>query len=312
MIRGADISIAQLRVLLAVVEEQSYTRAAARLGVSQSGVSHSMQALEKLVGGPLITKAAERWEPTALGELVLTSARKVVGEFQVLSQQVAQFHNEVDETLKIGVIPSALTGWLSPHLSSLTSRYPDAISLVLEGMEEEIKEWVESGVINMGVTTDVTQLNLTYWREHFDWRLLKKDEIVAVLPENHQLSKQGNVTVAELAEHPLIMSSGGCEALIQQIFAHSLEEVDTFQVDFWVRDTRTLLQMVAGDVGVSLVPRLALHNKAATNVVTRPLSPRRDRNLIAFWPKQQPLNPVGEQLLKECKDYTPRASHPSH
>ncbi len=46
MIRGADITISQLRVLLAVVEEQSYTRAAERLGVSQSGVSHSMQALE--------------------------------------------------------------------------------------------------------------------------------------------------------------------------------------------------------------------------------------------------------------------------
>ncbi|MCD1588894.1 LysR family transcriptional regulator [Halomonas sp. IOP_14] len=301
MIRGADISIAQLRVLLAVVEEQSYTRAAARLGVSQSGVSHSMQALEKLVGGPLITKAAERWEPTALGELVLTSARKVVGEFQVLSQQVAQFHNEVDETLKIGVIPSALTGWLSPHLSSLTSRYPDAISLVLEGMEEEIKEWVESGVVDMGITTDVTQLNLTYWCEHFDWQLLKKDEVVAVLPENHSLCKQASVTVAELADHPLIMSSGGCEALIQQIFAHSLEEVDTFQVDFWVRDTRTLLQMVAGDVGVSLVPTLALNNKPAANVVTLPLSPQRDRNLIAFWAKWQPLNQVGQQLLKECK-----------
>lgn len=301
MIRGADISIAQLRVLLAVVEEQSYTRAAARLGVSQSGVSHSMQALEKLVGGPLITKAAERWEPTALGELVLTSARKVVGEFQVLSQQVAQFHNEVDETLKIGVIPSALTGWLSPPLSSLTSRYPDAISLVLEGMEEEIKEWVESGVVDMGITTDVTQLNLTYWCEHFDWQLLKKDEVVAVLPENHSLCKQASVTVAELADHPLIMSSGGCEALIQQIFAHSLEEVDTFQVDFWVRDTRTLLQMVAGDVGVSLVPTLALNNKPATNVVTLPLSPQRDRNLIAFWAKRQPLNQVGQQLLKECK-----------
>ncbi|CAD5269122.1 LysR, substrate-binding [Halomonas sp. 59] len=301
MIRGADISIAQLRVLLAVVEEQSYTRAAARLGVSQSGVSHSMQALEKLAGGPLITKAAERWEPTALGELVLTSARKVVGELKVLSQQVAQFHNEVDGTLKIGVIPSALTGWLSPHLSSLTSRYPDAISLVLEGMEEEIKEWVESGVVDMGITTDVTQLNLTYWCEHFDWQLLKKDEIVAVLPENHSLSKQASVTVAELADHPLIMSSGGCEALIQQIFAHSLEEVDIFQVDFWVRDTRTLLQMVDGDVGVSLVPTLALNNKPATNVVTLPLSPQRDRNLIAFWAKRQPMNQVGQQLLKECK-----------
>tara|TARA_R110002020_G_scaffold37774_5_gene113914 strand:+ start:267 stop:1169 length:903 start_codon:yes stop_codon:yes gene_type:complete len=300
MIRGADISIAQLRVLLAVAEAQSYTRAAERLGVSQSGVSHSMQALEKLVGGSLIIKSPEGLVPTALGELVLTSAKRVVGELQILSQQVAQFHNEVDETLKIGVIPSALSGWLSPLLASFTSRYPEAISLVLEGMEEEIKEWVESGVINMGVTTDVTQLNLTYWLEHFDWQLLKKDEIVAVLPENHQLSKQESVTVAELAEHPLIMSSGGCEALIQQIFAHSLEEVDTFQVDFWVRDTRTLLQMVAGDVGVSLVPTLALSNKPTANVVTRPLSPRRDRNLIAFWPKRQPLNPVGKQFLREC------------
>lgn len=188
-----------------------------------------------------------------------------------------------------------------PTLSSLTSRYPDAISLVLEGMEEEIKEWVESGVVDMGITTDVTQLNLTYWCEHFDWQLLKKDEVVAVLPENHSLCKQASVTVAELADHPLIMSSGGCEALIQQIFAHSLEEVDTFQVDFWVRDTRTLLQMVAGDVGVSLVPTLALNNKPATNVVTLPLSPQRDRNLIAFWAKRQPLNQVGQQLLKECK-----------
>lgn len=301
MIRGADISISQLRVLLTVADEKSYTRAATRLGVSQSGVSHSMQALEKLVGGSLIIKSPEGLVPTALGELVLTSAKKVVGELQILSQQVAQFHNEVDETLKIGVIPSALSGWLSPLLASFTSRYPEAISLVLEGMEEEIKEWVESGVINMGVTTDVTQLNLTYWREHFDWQLLKKDEIVAVLPVNHQLSKQGNVTVAELAEHPLIMSSGGCEALIQQIFAHSLEEVDTFQVDLWVRDTQTLLQMVAGDVGVSLVPTLALINMPTAKVVIRPLSLRRDRNLIAFWPKKQPLNKIGIKLLKECK-----------
>ncbi|NAO96144.1 LysR family transcriptional regulator [Halomonas sp. MG34] len=301
MIRGADISISQLRVLLTVADEKSYTRAATRLGVSQSGVSHSMQALEKLVGGSLIIKSPEGLVPTALGELVLTSAKRVVGELQILSQQVAQFHNEVDETLKIGVIPSALSGWLSPLLASFTSRYPEAISLVLEGMEEEIKEWVESGVINMGVTTDVTQLNLTYWREHFDWQLLKKDEIVAVLPANHQLSKQGNVTVAELAEHPLIMSSGGCEALIQQIFAHSLEEVDTFQVDLWVRDTQTLLQMVAGDVGVSLVPTLALINMPTAKVVIRPLSPRRDRNLIAFWPKKQPLNKIGIKLLKECK-----------
>lgn len=299
MIRGADISIAQLRVLLSVVEEQSYTHAASRLGISQSGVSHSIQALEKLAGGALVKRTDKGLEVTALGELVLTSARKVMGELQVLSQQVAQFHNKIDETLKIGMIPSALNGWLSPHLSSFTSRYPEVISLVLEGVEEEIKEWVESGVIDVGITTDVTQLNLHYWHEHFEWQLLKRDEIVAVVPSRHPLSRQASVTVVELADYPLIMSSGGCEALIQQIFANSLEEVDTFQVDFWVRDTQTLLQMVAGEVGVSLVPTLALNNTPAAEVLTLPLSPTRERNLIAFWPKKQPLNQIGRHLLNE-------------
>ena len=123
-----------------------------------------------------------------------------------------------------------------------------------------------------------------------------------MLPESHPLSKQASVTVSQLAEHPLVMSSGGCESLIQQIFAHSLEEVDTFQVDFWVRDTQTLLQMVAGDVGVSLVPTLALNSKPMPGVVTRPLSPRRNRNLIAFWPKKQSLNQIGRQFLKNIQD----------
>lgn len=300
MIRGADITISQLRVLLAVVEEQSYTRAAERLGVSQSGVSHSMQALEKLVGGSLIVKTLNGIKPTALGELVLASAKKVMGELQVLSQQVATHHHETDDTLKIAAIPSAMNGWLTPVLSAFSNRYPEAISLVLEGVEEEIKEWVESGVVDLGITTDITQLNLAYWREHFDWQLVKQDEIVAVLPKGHALSHQNSVAVSELAEHPLIMSSGGCEALIQQIFAHSLEEVDTFQVDFWVRDTCTLLQMVANGVGVSLVPTLALVNKLHADIVPLPLSPNRARHLIAFWPKKAPLGPLGQQLLRKC------------
>ena len=69
MIRGADITIAQLRALLAVEEAQSYTRAAERLGVSQSGVSHAMQSLEERVGGALMVKTPQGVEPTALGEL---------------------------------------------------------------------------------------------------------------------------------------------------------------------------------------------------------------------------------------------------
>lgn len=301
MIRGADITIAQLRALLAVEEAQSYTRAAERLGVSQSGVSHAMQSLEQRVGGALMVKTPQGIEPTALGELVLASARKIMGELQVLSYQVSNHHHETDTTLKIAAIPSALHGWLALVLSGFSSRYPEAMGLVLEGVEEEIKEWVESGVVDIGITTDTTRLNLAYWREHFDWQWIKQDDIVAVLPNSHPLSHHASVRVSELAEYPLVMSSGGCEALIEQIFTSSIEALEgAVQVDFWVRDTRTLLQMVASGVGVSLVPTLALVNKLNADLVTRPLSPRGVRQLIAFWPKKKPLGPVGQQLLQAC------------
>ncbi|WP_447928131.1 LysR family transcriptional regulator substrate-binding protein [Vreelandella sp. EE27] len=95
------------------------------------------------------------------------------------------------------------------------------------------------------------------------------------------------------------MSSGGCEALIQQLFVSTQQERETFTVDFWVRDTHTLLQMVAGEVGVSLMPRLALSNRPAAGVTALPLSPTRQRNLIAFWPQKRPLNPLGQQWLGE-------------
>ena len=120
-------------------------------------------------------------------------------------------------------------------------------------------------------------------------------------PQFHPLSRTSQYHAGGASDAPAYyVHQAVVKALIQQIFAHSLEEVDTFQVDFWVRDTRTLLQMVAGDVGVSLVPTLALNNQQKANVVTLPLSPRCDRTLIAFWPKRQPLNPVGKQLFKEC------------
>ncbi|WP_447555446.1 LysR family transcriptional regulator [Vreelandella sp. EE22] len=309
MKRGADISIAQLRALLAVAQEGSYTRAAARLGVSQSGVSHAMQALEALAGGPLITRTHQGLGLTALGEQVLPSARKITNELQVLGQHIDTFHDQTSTALKIGVIPSALHGWMAPLLARFSQRYPQAIDLVLEGMEEEIKTWVESGVIDIGITTDLTQLNQSYWQEHFDWQRLKSDEILAVVPRQHSLCDQASIALEQLAEYPLIMSSGGCEALIQHLFTGSQEEVDTVQVDFWVRHTQTLLQMVAGGVGVSLVPRLALADPPAVPVSTLPLAPARERNLIAFWPKRRPLNPVGRHWLGEITaSPTPRSS----
>ncbi|WP_148253397.1 LysR family transcriptional regulator [Aidingimonas lacisalsi] len=298
MIRGTEITVSQLRAFLCVVEERSYTKAADRLGVSQSGVSHSLQSLERVVGGQLLRKEHNELHVTALGEIVVTSAKKILSELGTLNYQLENMKGAVDKSLRIGGIPSVLKGLMTPFIDDFSKRYPRSVSLVLEGVEDEVKEWVESGVIDIGFITDITHINAAYWRENFSWEEVCCDEILAVLPESHELATYEAIGVSTLTDYPLIMSSGGCEALIHQIFAKSLDDTHSFQIDFWVRDTATLLDMVAADVGISLVPRLALHSHSTKKVAVKSLTPNIDRTVIAFWPKRQPIGKVGTLFLE--------------
>nr|WP_240458025.1 LysR family transcriptional regulator [Halomonas socia] len=283
------------------MECQSYTKAAEKLGMTQPAVSHSIQSLERVVGGALIVKKANSIGVTALGELVLNSAKNILDEVGVLNRQIARYEGVAEKAIKIGAIPSAIHGNLNVAIELFTQQYPDSISLVLEGVEEEVKEWVESGIVDVGVTTDVSQLNPAYWRQHFFWKPLYKDEVLAILPKHHSLAIEESLTVEKLSEYPLVMSSGGCEALIYQIFSSSLEEIDTFQVDFWVRDTSTLLQMVSGDVGISLVPESAIKSHTTYDVLSKHLSPRIERNVIAFWPRKSPLCEISEKFIDQVR-----------
>ncbi|MFF1843469.1 LysR family transcriptional regulator [Streptomyces sp. NPDC058217] len=99
-----DVELRQLRCLVAIVDEGSFTDAAVALGVSQAAVSRTLASLERALGVRLLRRTSREVTPTATGLRVVAQARRVLGEVAALAQEATSGHTRV----RIGYAWSAL------------------------------------------------------------------------------------------------------------------------------------------------------------------------------------------------------------
>ncbi|WP_394620106.1 LysR substrate-binding domain-containing protein [Lentzea sp. JNUCC 0626] len=113
------ISLRQLEYFVAIVEEESFTRAAERLHVSQPGLSRQFQALEKAAGGPLVERLPRHARPTPAGRAMLPHARAALAEAarardaarSASGAEQGELHVAALYSVSLGVLPDALRVW---------------------------------------------------------------------------------------------------------------------------------------------------------------------------------------------------------
>ncbi|QPF87551.1 LysR family transcriptional regulator [Bradyrhizobium genosp. L] len=114
-----------LIAFLAVARERSFTRAAARLGVSQSALSHTMRALEERLGLRLLTRTTRSVAPTAAGERLLQSIGPRFEEIEAELAALSALRERPAGSIRINAGAHAAETILWPALASLLPRYPD-------------------------------------------------------------------------------------------------------------------------------------------------------------------------------------------
>lgn len=119
--------------------------------------------------------------------------------------------------------------------------------VLFEGTDQEVSEWLQGRVIDVGFASQSTLGP--------DMIPLTKDKMVAVLPKGHVLGDNDIVSVGSLVDYPFIMSTGGCEPLIEESFGRSQSRPS---IKFAVRDMATILNMVGEGLGITIVPELSL------------------------------------------------------
>lgn len=137
-----------LRAFFAVARERSFTRAAAKLGVSQSALSHTLRGLEERLGLRLLTRTTRSVSPTEAGERLLQTVGPRLEEIEAELAAVTELREKPAGTIRITTTEYAADTILWPKLAKLLPKYPDInVEIIIEqGLTDIAAEGYDAGV----------------------------------------------------------------------------------------------------------------------------------------------------------------------
>lgn len=256
----------QLRYLLALAELEHFGRAAERCAVSQSTLSAGILALERQLDAAILDRGAGKHVLfTALGEEVVARARTALAALEALAEAASAARAPLSGKLRLGVIPT-IGPFLLPRLMPvLRDAFPGLRLFVREDVTGALLEWLADNRL------DLLLVALPCECGSAETLAVARDEFVVALPKGHRLAARARVPAAALSgERMLLLEDGHC--LRDQALA--LCGAAGEQEGFAATSLHTVAQMVAGGLGVTLLPRMAVDAGVAAwaDVELRPLA----------------------------------------
>jgi LysR family hydrogen peroxide-inducible transcriptional activator len=295
----------QLRYLTALAESRHFGRAAQACSVTQSTLSAGILALERQLDAAILDRSAGKHVVfTPLGLELVERARGALAALEAVVEAAAAARTPMSGPLRLGVIPT-IGAFLLPRLMpALRGSFP---RLKLYLREDTTARLVERLA---GNRLDMLLLALPCDCGGADCHPVARDEFLVALPPGHRLAVQEQIPVAALAgERLLLLEDGHClrdQALaVCGLLAGDREGQDAFAAT----SLHTLVQMVAGGLGVTLLPRLAVNTgiTEGTGIVLRPLSAAGAwRTLGLAWrpnaPRESEYRALVPLLAETCRD----------
>lgn len=263
-----ESSLQKYRAFVATVDAGSFTLAAERMGYTQSGVSRMVADLERSWGQPLLERGRKGVALTSSGQELLPYVRGVCDEDDRLRERVDQERGLATGLLRIGTISSVATHWIPKMVRAFKSDYPGIAYELLLGDYTELESWLESGRVDCAFVRLPT-------RGDFDVLPLADDELVAVLPECHELAEFGRVPAIRLCDYPFMSLAKDGDVEDAGIFDAIGTKPD---IRFSTWDDYSIMSMVESGLGVSVLPRLILR-RVPYRIAVRGLEPASFRKI---------------------------------
>jgi DNA-binding transcriptional LysR family regulator len=270
----------QLAAFCAVVERQSFSQAADRLGVTQPAVSLQVRALEKRVGKRLLDRSGRRVEPTEAGLTLYRSAQRLLAlEGQLLDELDGAEGGELGGTLQVG----ASTGPGSTVVPLLLCEFQKdnpgvSVSLSISDTQSVV-ERVAERALELGVVGAARRHRGVSFVPFF------RDDVVLACPPDHRFAGR-SITLDHLREEPLIVMQEG--AGVRQVLEDELRRAGTRLRDLEPRLELGLQEsarsaVVAG-YGVTFISRAAIEADLAAGTLAtarvKGLDPAREISLV--------------------------------
>lgn len=292
------ISFKQLTYALAAAETLHFKKAADKCHVSQSALSTALSQLEEQLGVQIFERDNKKVLVTPIGQEVLARAAEIVAQVQSLQNLSSSLKEPLSFPLSVGVIPTIAPYLLPKMFPTLNKRFPNAELRIVEEQSHVLVEKVRKGELDTAILALPYEceglLTLEFWQEDFFWITLKGDKY----------SQQKEITSDEMMHSNLMLLKEGHCLKDHILDACKLSEEET-EHGFGATSLNTLIQMVLGKLGTTLIPEMALEqlisqNKELTAVHLKEPGPHR-RIAFIIRPNFTRLSSV-EALKDVCKD----------
>ena len=145
------LSLHQVRAVIAVCEEGSFTRAASRENATQSGISQHISAVERSVGVRLFDRSAKGVRPTPAGTRYYRRCIEAVGTLQAAGEEMRALAGRVSGNLRVGLMPTFTRAALAPALKDYVRDYPDVKLKIVEGYSAVLTDMVLAAELDFAV-----------------------------------------------------------------------------------------------------------------------------------------------------------------
>lgn len=191
-------SLADLRVFVVLAESGHFTRAAERLGMSQSSVSAALVKLEKQLGTRLFDRHTRACRATEAGQALLPTARRLVEGWDSLLGDARDFAHMAKGRVVIAAPNAQCALLLPPVIRAFGQSHPGVRVVLHDVPEHEVHALVRSGVADLGIATQ------TDARSDLVGTPLYADEFIAVVAAGHKLAERKSLEWSRVAKEPVI------------------------------------------------------------------------------------------------------------
>jgi LysR family transcriptional regulator, transcription activator of glutamate synthase operon len=281
------MELRQLRYLVAVAEEQHFTRAAAREHVAQPALSQQIQRLEAELGLKLVQRTTRRVAMTEAGELLVARARRAIAELDAAHAELQSLAGVQAGRLSVGALHTMGPVDLSLLLATFHRSHPGVELTVREQSSEELAAMLRDDEVELAflsVTERMESHGLALHR-------LVSEELVVVLPPDHPLAGRRSVRLADLAQDAFVSFRVGSrprELLVSAGAAAGFRP----RIALESNEARRIRSLVSCGLGVALLPRSDAEAPGAAVAVSALDGPAMRRDVMLASRSQRHLSPA--------------------
>ena len=273
--------------MLTAVELGSFTRAARRLGLTQSGLTHMMNSLEKEVGFPLLLRDRSGVRLTAAGEHLLPAARDLLQAGRRLDSAIAAQTSLKRENIRVAAYSSICMHWLPTIVQQFRWDFPDVSVDIRMGSVDEIYRWLQEDKVDLSFASRRD-------RGQYSWVPLGDDPLLAILPMDYPVENEERFPVSGFNGKEFLMPSLGFDQDILSVFK-AYNVYPDIRNNTSVEDT-VIVSMVEHGLGVSILSELVLEG-LRMNVRALPLDPAACRPMGIAVTSLEEAAPVVRQFI---------------